>query len=303
MSKSIDIPGYGKERARLALLEIWAPLGILTLTALTLIGGMPPWGKMWALAGAIYAGFKWATWRRAQERGIETAKGRSAAYLCWWPGMDARAFLSLRQLVTRPTPSQWAWAGGKVAIGTVLIWGCARQINNEWLAGWTGMVGLMFLLHFGLLEMLAFFWQSRGIQAQPLMNAPFQSTSLGEFWGRRWNSGFRIIAFDLMFQPLRQWMSVSMAMIGTFLISGLIHDLVISLPIGGGYGFPTIYFLIQGTGILIERSALGKRLLKRHSWQARTFTLVTLIAPAGWLFPPLFVEKLMVPFLHSIKAL
>lgn len=302
MSKSANSSLSNREVCWVAM-QIWAPLGILTLSALAIQGGMPPWGKMWALAAAIYAGFKWATWWRAKHQGIETTAARSVAYLLFWPGMDARAFLDLKKKPAPPALRQWLWASGKVGIGTVLIWGCARLFHNEWLAGWTGMVGLMFLLHFGLLEMLAFFWQSQGVQAQPLMNAPFRATSLGEFWGRRWNSGFRIIAFDLMFQPLRRWMSVSAAMMATFFLSGLIHDLVISVPISGGYGFPTLYFLIQGAGMLIERSAMGKRLLGRNGWRARTFTLVTLIAPGGWLFPPLFVEKVMVPFLQTIKAL
>ena len=101
-------------------------------------------------------------------------------------------------------------------------------------------------------------WQSVGVNAKAIMSAPLRSTSLGEFWGKRWNLGFRQLAHELIFRPLHRSLGADAAGFLVFVASGLIHDLVISLPARGGYGLPTIYFLLQGTGMTIEHSRFGQ---------------------------------------------
>lgn len=88
-----------------------------------------------------------------------------------------------------------------------------------------------------------------------------------------------------------------------FAASGLIHDLVISLPAHGGYGLPTGYFLLQGLGVTMERSALGKRLGLQQGATGWIFMAVVTAAPAFWLFHPPFVLRVILPFMHAIRAL
>lgn len=258
---------------------------------------------MWALAIALYAGFKWATWYRLIRAGFEPTPFRSLVYLWLWPGMDARSFLKADQFPTFTRPGKWLWAATKMTLGVGLIWGCSRHAGSELVSGWLGMVGLLLMLHFGLLDMIAFFWQRCGINAQPLMQAPLVSKSLTEFWGQRWNSAFRALSFDLMFRPLSKYVGGVAALLLTFFLSGVIHDIVISIPAGGSYGWPTVYFTLQGIGVLAERSRVGQRLRRTRPGLARLFTLTILLAPVGLLFPPLFVTRIMVPFLHFIGAL
>ena len=116
------------------------------------------------------------------------------------------------------------------------------------------MAGLVLLLHFGTFQIVALMWQAAGVNAKPIMSAPLRATSLAEFWGKRWNLGFRQLGYELIFRPLHRVLGVELAGLLVFLVSGLIHDLVISVPARGGYGLPTGYFLLQGAGITIEHS-------------------------------------------------
>ena len=77
---------------------------------------------------------------------------------------------------------------------------------------------------------------------------------------------------------------------------------LLSLPAGAGYGGPTIYFLLQGAGVLLERSPAGKRAGLRGSFTGWLFALTVTAAPAYWLFHPPFVLEVIIPFLEAIGA-
>lgn len=164
-------------------------------------------------------------------------------------------------------------------------------------------MGLILLLHFGTFQIAALMWQSIGVKAEPIMSAPLSSTSLGEFWGKRWNLGFRQFAHELIFRPLYRSVGTGTAGFLVFVVSGIIHDLVISLPAGGGYGLPTIYFALQGTGVAVERSRLGKRFGLGRGIRGWCFMVVFLTVPVFWLFHPWFVMRVILPFMHAIHAL
>jgi D-alanyl-lipoteichoic acid acyltransferase DltB (MBOAT superfamily) len=187
----------------------------------------------------------------------------------------------------------------------LLLWLIARKVTPEQplLQGWIGLFGLVLLLHFGSFHLIALFWQAMGIDAEPIMSKPILSESLSEFWGKRWNLGFRQLAYDLIFRPLHKRTGVAAASLLVFVASGLIHDLVISLPARGGYGLPTAYFILQGLGVSLERSSLGRELRLQKGPIAWLFMLIVTAAPAFWLFHPPFVLRVIVPFMQAIHAL
>ncbi len=265
---------------------------------------MPAWAFMWMLSIAIFAGLKWMTWWQARER-VPHASARSVAYLLAWPGMDAESFLDASRRVERPRVQVWVWAATKTFFGAALFWIVARRIpaGQSLLRGWSGLLGLIFLLHFGSFHLNALLWQVMGIDAEPIMSKPIVSKNLSEFWGSRWNLGFRQVAHEFIFRPLQRRAGPAIAGLSVFFASGLIHDLVISLPARGGYGLPTAYFLLQGFGVLFERSALAKRIGLEKEFPARIFTVVVTAAPAFWLFHPPFVHRVILPFMHAIGAL
>jgi alginate O-acetyltransferase complex protein AlgI len=88
-----------------------------------------------------------------------------------------------------------------------------------------------------------------------------------------------------------------------FAVSGLIHDLVISLPARAGYGLPTLYFLLQGAGVTVERSRLGRRLGLGQGLRGWLFMAVFLTVPVLGLFHPWFVLRVILPFMQAIHAL
>ena len=165
---------------------------------------LQPWCFMWILATAIFFGCKWQSWWH-----VRTISGatlcRSFGFLFGWPGMDATAFLDPEQHAQRPEAKEWSWAIAKTAFGALLVWGVARRIpaGRELLAGWVAMLGIILVLHFGTFHILSLLWRSAGVDARPIMQAPLSATSLSDFWGRRWNLGFRQLTHRLIFQPAR----------------------------------------------------------------------------------------------------
>ena len=281
----------------------WLPLLVLPIAVVTLQNAMASWVFMWALAGGIFIGCKWLTWRKALLSGVRPDIGRSLAYLFAWPGMDASGFLRAKS-ANVPTKTQWLFAALKTLVGIGLIL-LAAHVAFGWpplVTGWLGMLGVILFLHFGLFDLLALCWQRAGIAAAPVMQSPILATSLSEFWSKRWNTAFNNLAHALIFRPLASRFGVTCATLGVFLISGILHDLVISLPARAGFGLPTAYFLFQGIAVLAERSALGHRAGLSKGFRGWLFTLVCAGGPAFWLFHPAFVTNVILPMLHAIGA-
>jgi len=275
---------------------------------------------MWLMTGAIFLGCKWLTFWSARRQIVHVPFGRALVYFFLWPGMDAEKFLRRPACQVHKTREQALVSGAaeelsgnvsdragkipalplpsaveKTLLGVVLLFGVARFADQPLLTGWIGMIGIILTLHFGLFHLLAIGWRAAGLDAEPIMEAPLRSKSVSEFWGRRWNGAFNRLALDFVFRPLARWQGIRIATLAAFLVSGLIHELVISLPAAGGYSLPTAYFLLQGIGILTERALPQIR--------GQIFTIVITAAPAFWLFHPPFVRNVILPFMKAIGAL
>lgn len=261
------------------------------------------WPPAWSMAVGIFAACKLLTWLGT--RAPPAPAWRHLAYLFAWPGLDAKAFLDTRPLPTeqRPTPGEWLFAVAKLAFGALLIWGVVPHVEPDLPRGWVGMVGLIFVLHFGSFHLVSCAWRAVGVDAKPLMAWPLLAANLGEFWGKRWNTAFRDLTHRFVFRPLTPRVGARWGIVAVFVFSGVVHDLVISLPPRGGYGLPTLYFLIQCAGLFAEKSKVGKRVGLGAGWRGRLFTALVVAAPVYWLFHPPFVLKVVLPFLHRLGAI
>jgi hypothetical protein len=257
---------------------------------------------MWILAANIFFACKILTWNSVDTAGV--AVWRQWAYLLAWPGMNAARFLSLDRStpVEPPTPREWITATVNLVAGVVIFWTAQHWLPSQLLVGWAGMIGVVLMLHFGSFHLMSCFWRSVGIDAPPLMNRPTHSASVVEFWGRRWNTAFRDLTYQFLFRPLRSALGAVGALVIGFVISGMIHDLVISVPAEGGYGGPTIFFLIQAAAILFERSSPGRALGLGRGWRGWLFTAIVLLLPVRLLFHASFVTKIVLPFMHALGA-
>jgi hypothetical protein len=260
---------------------------------------IPPWEFMWGLSVVIYSCLKWMTWHSSN---VAAPVWKQLAYLFAWPGMDADAFLGTRRAVAAPSPSEWGFACFKLGGGLSLIGFAISRLHNEreLVVGWIGMIGIVFTLHFGLFHVLSCCWRRCGIAATPLMNWPVLSSGVSEFWGRRWNLAFRDLTHKYLFQPLVRRIGPVAALLMGFFVSGVVHDLVISWPAGSGWGWPTGYFLLQGVGILVERSSPGRQMGLGKGWIGRAFCWLIVALPSPCLFHTAFVTGVIVPFLQAI---
>jgi alginate O-acetyltransferase complex protein AlgI len=275
-------------------------LGLLPIAAWWYTRGAPAWVVMWAIAGTEFFALKLLTlaglWKTAPA-------WRIAAYLLLWPGMNAKAFLTLSLPATRTaTGRELAVAMAKLALGLAMTaWTVAHVTTaSHLLVGWVGMLGIIFTLHFGLFDLASWAWRRAGVTALPIMRAPVLATSLAEFWGERWNAAFADAARRFLFRPLARRLGATRAGGLVFLVSGLVHETVISLPAHGGWGGPTLYFLLQAAGISLEKSPAGGRLGLGTGWPGWWWMLLVTALPLPLLFHGPFIERAIVPFFQQI---
>ena len=251
---------------------------------------LPVWLHMWSIAIWMYAFFKWITLAYGRHSKRFSVIG-SLIYLFGWVGMNPDPFLKASAKKSRQWNSSLFIRGFRnLLIGVLLFFGVHHSHNMPWLLqSWIICVGIIMVLHFGLFHLLAWFWQGVGYSIKPIMSNPLAAQKISEFWGGRWNIAFKHIVSPFLFMPLKRKLGPSLGVFCTFLFSGLIHELAISLPTGAGYGLPTIYFLIQAIGMHIERLNLN--------WlPKKVFTYIVIIGPAFILFHPPFMKEIIIPF-------
>jgi alginate O-acetyltransferase complex protein AlgI len=224
---------------------------------------MTAYERMLIVSGFLYVASKAAMFR-------PLPKGRAAAFVALWPGMDPRPFA-----LTRPPEERALAAAGAVRAAL----GLAIDVFLRFVA-------FFFIFHFGLCDVLAGLWRRAGVPVERICDNPQLSKSLAEFWGRRWNMAFHALARDVVYRPVARRWGPAWGVMAAFAFSGVAHDLVISLPVGAGYGLPTLYFLLHGALLLSER---------RWGLRGRLWTAFWVLAPLPALFHPWFVRAVVLP--------
>ncbi|OWM83346.1 acyl-CoA--sterol O-acyltransferase 1-like [Punica granatum] len=143
-----------------------------------------------------------------------------------------------------------------------------------------------------------------GVLLEPQFDEPYLSTSLQDFWGRRWNLMVTSILHPSVYDPVRlisarmigrRWASLPAAF-SVFLVSGLMHELIF-YHIGrrDPTWVVTCFFLLHGVSVAAEiglKKAIRWRLPAAVSCP---LTVGYITATGLWLFIPPLLECDAVP--------
>ena len=223
---------------------------------------------------------------------------RLLAY-CFWLGMQPRQFLVGQQTAAgAPVPTVPGFLLN-VLTGAVLFWLVPRllpaatpfriRFGIALLGG--GFLGLM-----ARFDLYALVFRAMGFPVEKLWDCPVAATSLGEFWGRRWNRVVSGLLREVVFLPVSRLAGSRVALFTTFLYSGMYHE-CLSFMTGSGYGGPLLYFLLQYLGVAIENSRPGRGLIRDRRWVGRAWTFAVVALPLDLFLRPGLVHGYLVPMM------
>ena len=201
-------------------------------------------------------------------------------FSCLWFGMDPAAFMTRRKVEWK---SHAAIGGLCLVSGLVCVWICyLLDVRN---------VVILFIcmsagFHFGVLRLLTAFWRMLGFPVRVLFRNPLKMRGFRDFWSKRWNLAYSQMMARAVKKPLTPLLGDNGSMFAVFVVSGLLHELAITVPVGAGYGWPTLFFLFHGAICFFE---------KRDSVWMGILCGVVLILGVPFLFGERFVEEIILP--------
>ncbi|KAM7252130.1 hypothetical protein ACFE04_024013 [Oxalis oulophora] len=140
-----------------------------------------------------------------------------------------------------------------------------------------------------------------GFELEPQFNEPYLSTSLREFWGRRWNLMIPNLLHLTVYHPIRSVIApvvgrkyaALIAVLSSFFVSGLFHELLFYywthvLPTGE----VTLYFMLHGVCTMLETAVqkMGGSKWRLHGVISGLLTIAFIGATSSWLFFPTLVR-------------
>ena len=226
---------------------------------------------------------------------------RLLAY-CIWYGMQPQHFLrGARTAPDAPVPTVPGFLLNALS-GAVVLWGVPYVLPAATpltIRFWIALVGLTFLFLIARLDFYALVFRAMGFAVEKLWDCPIAATTLGEFWGKRWNRIVSGMSREVIFFPIARRAGARLALFAVFLYSGLYHEIV-SFIADAGYGGPFVYFMLQYLGVAIENVRAVRRHLQAHPWLGRAWTLAVVVLPVGLLLHPRLVDDYLLPMLVEV---
>jgi len=142
------------------------------------------------------------------------------------------------------------------------------------------------VVHFGLLRLLTAFWRKQGFPVRVLFRNPLQMRGFRDFWARRWNLAYSEMMARTVQRPLSPILGEKGSVFAVFLISGLLHEPAITVPVQAGYGLPTLIFVVHGIFSVVE---------KKNSIFSAVACAALLITGLPYLFNDKFQTEVILP--------
>jgi hypothetical protein len=201
-------------------------------------------------------------------------------------GFDARA-------LARFAVAAAVLAAALAAVKAAPAAGYPGAIAVRWLAAGIALLALAEMLTAGL----PLLGTAMGVTASPLFRSPHRSTTLADFWARRWNLPASELFRRYCFGPLSRRRGggrgggTALALAATFAVSALGHAALADIALGRWAAAScALFFLAQPLAIAAERRMSVRRWSAAAGW---AWTMAVLAATSPLLVEPVLriVEK------------
>jgi len=265
-----------------------------------------PFGRMLVIIIVLFSVMKLLVISMPESNGPKLSCFGTLVFFCVWPGMQPATLLE------RKPGLQWwkdlVWGllfsilGLFWSIGTKI---CHQAGLSDDAAGLVALPGISMMFHVGGLRLLRGFLRLVGYDVEQLFVDPLLAKSVSEFWGKRWNIAFsdmnRFVFVAAVRTALEEDLSVSKAkskqagIFAAFVASAILHECAITLPVLAGYGGPSLYFLLQGFYVVLEKQPSMVARLERHPLLGRCITLAVIALPVPVCFVAQFRTQIALP--------
>ncbi|KAG8386069.1 hypothetical protein BUALT_Bualt03G0110600 [Buddleja alternifolia] len=132
-----------------------------------------------------------------------------------------------------------------------------------------------------------------GLEIEPPSDEPYLSTSLQDFWGRRWNLMVTSILRETIYEPVRsatmaalgRYLAALVGVLAAFTVSGLMHELVLWYITRASPSWEmTMFFVVQGFCVVVEYELKKKWRVPVPWYVSGPLTLGFLLGTSYWLF-------------------
>lgn len=190
----------------------------------------------------------------------------------------------------KPISANELWKNGTVKV--VSLYTLLYLVEHGYLSGHVTLVAYVLMLYAFLGAVLDIVALAAvyigGLEVLPHFNQPFLSYSLADFWGRRWNMMTANLLKAVVYSPIVEGSFVrtlplkgngsparmAMAVCATFVVSGIMHEIVYVSAAGHTDFEWFLFFAAQGPLLLLEKAMQSSAKNGRTEWNKWFQTLV-----------------------------